>query len=434
MKKIVLDYSGRINGENGFADSADKSCRMTYHFNKVMAGSILHWKSQEYSYQIFMYSLETDPRLIYTYCYQQEENWALYCPEKSVMEWQQKDYVFKEDLFFRLLVGKADGGSIDDIPDEDELFVMEWVEEPEYVWPEYFRAECERTAESVRKYQNEEALTLMVLSDSHYVINGTWQDTAMNIKKTAEKIMPDGVVHLGDLTDGMTPEAVTKEYSAIIMEDLGKTGKPVYLCLGNHDSNYFKGNPERMSEEECSRWYLKRNEPYYYVDLNEKRVRMYFLFSFDQNESIRYGFPEKEVVWVKETLETVPYGFKVLVFSHVPPLPQIHFWSDAIRNGEEMIQVLTEWHLAHENGVLAFVHGHNHAEQIYTECVFPIVLLGCNKLEDFKDKKPEGSYTCDRRRNTVTQDLWDVMIVHPARGDIDFIRFGAGEDRHIGQI
>lgn len=433
MKPIRLDYSGRINGENGFADGAHKGFRMSYRFNKVVAGSILHWKSREYFYQIFMYSLETERRLIYSYCYQDEENWAQFCPEKCVMEWQQEDYVFKEDGYFRLLVGKVDGSPIEGPLKEEELFSMEWVEEPPYVWPTYFREECEKTVETVRKIQDEKSLSLMVLTDSHYVINGTWQDTAMNVQKTAEKITLDGVIHLGDLTDGMTPEAITKEYSGIIMDDLAKTGRPVYLCLGNHDSNYFKGNPERMSEEECSRWYLKQNESYYYVDLPEKRVRMYFLFSFDQSEQIRYGFPAKEVAWVKETLETVPEGFKVLIFSHVPPLPQIHYWSDAIRNGEELIKVLTDWHLAHENGVLAFVHGHNHAEQIYTECAFPIVSLGCNKLEDFKDKKPEGSYTCDRLRNTVTQDLWDVMVVHPEEGTVDFVRFGAGEDRHIGQ-
>ena len=77
------------------------------------------------------------------------------------------------------------------------------------------------------------------------------------------------------------------------------------------------------------------------------------------------------------------------------------------------------------------MHGHNHGEQIYRERLFPIVSLGCNKMEDFKREKPEGSWTYDRQQGTVTEDLWDVMVVHTDCAGIDFVRFGAGEDRHV---
>ncbi len=80
---------------------------------------------------------------------------------------------------------------------------------------------------------------------------------------------------------------------------------------------------------------------------------------------------------------------------------------------------------------MAYIHGHNHADQIYQERAFPIISIGCNKLEDFKDKKPEGAYTPDRKRFTVTQELWDVMIVSCDNDKIEFVRFGAGEDRTV---
>ena len=35
------------------------------------------------------------------------------------------------------------------------------------------------------------------------------------------------------------------------------------------------------------------------------------------------------------------------------------------------------------------------------------------------------------RLETVSQDLWDVMVINPEENQIDFIRFGAGEDKHI---
>ena len=135
--------------------------------------------------------------------------------------------------------------------------------------------------------------------------------------------------------------------------------------------------------------------------------------------------------WVSETLAQLPEGYKVVVFAHVPPLPQIHYWSDQIRNGEELIRLLEEHHLSHNRNIMAYVHGHNHCDQIYREREFPIISVGCSKCEYFVDKKPEGAYTPERRLGCVSQELWDTMVINTKENKIDFIRFGAGEDRII---
>ena len=81
---------------------------------------------------------------------------------------------------------------------------------------------------------------------------------------------------------------------------------------------------------------------------------------------------------------------------------------------------------------MGWIHGHSHVDQIVDEKPFPIISIGCSKLEDFREHKPGGSLTPERRRNTSSQELWDVLVLHPADGSMDLIRFGAGEDRHIG--
>ncbi len=71
----------------------------------------------------------------------------------------------------------------------------------------------------------------------------------------------------------------------------------------------------------------------------------------------------------------------------VPPLPEIHYWSKDFRNGEKMVEVLEQY--MQENSkhcVLGWIHGYNHADQIYRKRMFPIVSLGCAKVEDFKHK------------------------------------------------
>ena len=81
--------------------------------------------------------------------------------------------------------------------------------------------------------------------------------------------------------------------------------------------------------------------------------------------------------------------------------------------------------------MLGWIHGHSHADQIYDKRAFPIIGIGCAKLEDFREHKPEGSLTWNREQNTRTQELWDLLLIHPAEGSMDFLRFGAGEDRHV---
>ena len=224
-----------------------------------------------------------------------------------------------------------------------------------------------------------------------------------------------------------------------IMEDLRKNDVPVHVLLGNHDANYFAGNAEPLSEEEQHEMYLKWNtdskestakRPWYKKDYPDLKLRILFLTSFDNRETIRYGFPEQEVFWVKERLEEVPEDYKILVFSHVPPLPKIHYWSDSIRNGEELVEILETYHTNGEKcSIIGYIHGHNHADQIYTERAFPIVSLGCSKCEYFTDKKPVGSETPERKLGTICQELWDTLIIRPDEGQMDFIRFGAGKDR-----
>lgn len=429
--KIELDKNKRINQQSGYAEDSDEGTCASVHFYKAEKGNSIKWKNRGYCYQIYIYSMETEDSLIYSYCYQQEENWSTYRADLSMLEWGQEDWQFTQECYFRICIKRADGRKIEDsVPGND---IMELWQAPAlpYVSPDYFLAEAELTVKEVEQRRRDLDLVFVLLTDSHYVVNGTWEDTASNIRHVSEQIHPDAVIHMGDFTDGMVPIKITKEYTEKVMTDLKETGVPVYLCLGNHDSNYFHNNPEKMTEEEMSRYYLQKDKPYYYVDYPAQKIRVLFLYSFDYRETVRYGYPAEELGWVKDTLDETGDGWSVLVFSHVPPLPVIHFWSDEIRNGEELIQILEAYHSRNGHKVLALIHGHNHAEQVYTKRLFPIVSIGCNKLEDFKDKKPEGSHTFDRKKNTVTQDLWDVMIVSGKKDKIDFIRYGAGEDRTV---
>ena len=228
----------------------------------------------------------------------------------------------------------------------------------------------------------------------------------------------------------MTSKAVTTHYVNQIMKDFSSNGLPVYVTLGNHDFNYFRGNKQRFSAEEQQELFGLQ-EKYYYRDFGRQKIRCLFLSSYDVNTPVRYGFSDEEVQWVKETLEMTPAGYKVLVFSHEAPLDILDYWARIVRNGKELVQVLEEYNARKNCQILAFIHGHTHAEHVYRGSSFPIVSIGCNKCEYYTDKKPEHSYTYERKPGTVTQDLWDILLVDAKEECLRFVRFGAGEDRVV---
>ena len=195
-------------------------------------------------------------------------------------------------------------------------------------------------------------------------------------------------------------------------------------------------SPDTFTEEEQRKLYLAPigkdfGRLYYYCDDAINKIRMIFLHSHDYREEDRYGYSDEELQWFKETLNSTPNEYKVLVMSHVPPLAKFHFWSNIIRNDEEMMNALVMFNESRQGkAVLAWVHGHNHCDAICNECGINIVSLGCNKCEWFEDKKPCGTTTFHRKLGTVTEDLWDVMVIEES-GKVSFVRFGAGDDKEL---
>ena len=376
--------------------------------------------------KVSFYRPEIPPELIHTYCYQPEANWGAYCPELSDREWTHEDRLITEDGFIRVSaapVERASGCASFFAIDEPEAAVT-----PEPGW----MAGCLASlAERVGSVRHGDDLCLLLLADTHFCFGCNWPDTLRSLRAAAGMLRPDGIVHLGDFTDGLLPQNHTRSVARRLLSELQSVCEPLWCCIGNHDRNCFRGNPGRMSAEDCSWLYLGKNTPWYYVDIPESRIRMLFLDSFDPDEKERYGFSVKEVRWVRRTLRKTPEGYRVLVFSHVTPIASLHVWSDAIRNGERMLRTFERFHARRKGAVLGWIHGHSHADQISYDRAFPVIGIGCSKLEDFPEHKPAGSTTWKREQNSDTQELWDVLLIHKESGVLDLLRFGAGEDRHV---
>jgi len=449
----------------------DSPCHMaTEFFYPVSKGDYIECMDPDYVFAVATFSSEREDKYLYTYDYKQDEAWVVYRQDLRPDSYSQEKYVFAEDGYCRICVKRTDGGMITQ-KDADKIneILTFYCAAREFVPKECFAEEIKDTVSKVEclyeavdtgvgKYvenkQEEDdssnILTFCLLTDSHYTVNGTWQDTADNIERVIREIngvdftakepavcgeekkdtVIDGIIHLGDFTDGMTSKKVTSAYVEQMLADLKKNHLPIYLTLGNHDSNYFRGNKWRFSMEEQNSLFGLDKE-YYYKDFEKQKLRCLFLSSYDCNTPVRYGFSEEEVEWVENTLKETPDGYKVIIFSHEAPLDRLDYWARIIRNGNKLMEILEAYNAKESAQILAFIHGHTHAEHVYRGASFPIISIGCNKCEYFLDKKPAGAHAYMREIGTVTQDLWDVLMIDTEEEQLHFVRFGAGEDRAV---
>ncbi|MCI8672188.1 MAG: hypothetical protein HFI89_01650 [Lachnospiraceae bacterium] len=381
-----------------------------------------------------------------------------------------EDYVFDADCWFRVCVKREDD---EDLSEEDWALAGSLVafsgEKPSYTEQKWFTEEIERVAGEIYKAApTNRFMKLCLLADTHYTVGGTWEDTAHNIRRVAGEVGYDAIIHLGDLTDGMVSKERTVRYVKRIAEDLEACNAPVYITPGNHDSNYFRNRSNTFTPGEMRQLYCPGSgrmdqyvgiaarlaacgnqsdespaavskepadtcdhSPDYYIDIPQYAVRMIFLSSFEDTAAIRYGYRDEQLDWLKETLQTAAAGTRFLVFSHDAPLAKLDYWSFHIRNGEQLLDVLEEYNRKEQYQVAGFFYGHTHADYVFEECSFPVISVGCAKLEYFQEKKPQGAVTWPRQADTVTQELWDSLIIDFEKQKLKLVRFGAGEDREV---
>lgn len=423
----------------------------TEEFSYAKKGDVITLLDKEYVFAVAVYSLKRKEELIYTYCYQNDACWATYTQNLKPTDYAQKDYMFYSDCYFRVCVKRKDDAVITsaDIEKAEEIVGVTGFEpatssQVSGERTECFRKEITDTVSKLRGLREKcpESLLFGALTDTHYAVNGTWEDSANNIKAVAEEISYDGILHLGDLSDGMVSKERTARYAGRVLDNLRSTGAPVYFVMGNHDHNYFYNQDRVYSKEECLAVYghsiPEQKELYYYKDIEYPKVagekgslRLIALTCFDNSRLFRYGYSDEELDWLAEVLSGTPSGSKVLILSHDAPIARMDYWSNHIHNGEKLLGILERANAREDLQIVAVLSGHAHCDFLYTKCSFPMIEINCNKCEYFLDKKPEGATVPKRVPGEVSQDSWDSMLIDFAGQEIHLVRFGAGEDRLV---
>jgi predicted phosphodiesterase len=416
----------KIRAGDGLEEKGFPEMLSTPLFYEALPGDRLTLLDKAYKFNVATYQPEIEPRWIYTYAYAPDQSWTVYRNDLSGDTYRQDDYIFRERLYFRVCLRKADGNNFNEYDDVNNILAFEAAPREDKPLKPWLVGEALRVSQKINSLKTPGDLVFAMLTDTHYVVNGTWEDTAAGLAAVHKAAGFDGIIHLGDFTDGMTSGRVTRHYAGKILEDLKSLNIPVWAALGNHDSNYFKKNPDRFSVAEQIDIYLDGDSPRYFIDFEKQGLRLIILDSFDADEELRYGYSRACVGWLAHTLDGMPEGWKALVCSHLPPVTRLQYWAKEIRGDRELMETLN----ARADRVLAFINGHNHADRIDNEA-FPIISLANAKCEAFTEYKPPGFITPERKPDTVFQECWDVMLINPESKKARFIRFGSGRDKII---
>ncbi|MEK4362260.1 metallophosphoesterase [Paenibacillus sp. FSL M8-0212] len=417
----------KIRAGDGLQELGHPEMLSTTLFYLAQPGDILRLKNSEYKFNVATYAAEVQDRWIYTYAYAPDESWTVYRKDLSGNSYRQNDYVFTESVYFRVCLRKMNGAEFESSEDINHILSFKKNETPPPEMKPWLRNEVERVSKQVMSIRENGDIPFLLLTDTHYTVNGTWDDTSASIQQLHKEIGLDGIIHLGDFTDGMTSREVSRHYVEQIFGDLKKSGIPLWVTLGNHDTNYFGNNPDPFSLKEQCELYLGRDEPRYYVDFSRHKMRFLFLDSFDPDEKFRYGYNVECIQWLNTQLENTPDDWKVAIFSHLTPVRRLQHWAKELRGENELIGSLNN----HADKILAFINGHNHGDFLDNEEGFPIISIVNSKCEAFTEYKPEGFITPDRKLGETSQEAFDIMLVNSEKRQIRFVRFGAGKDKFV---
>lgn len=312
---------------------------------------------------------------------------------------------------------------------------------------DYFTDEVEDCVTKLLDECTQKSLVFAVLSDSHYNGSNNTKNTIKNIGAVNSKYKLDGVYHLGDIVNGDSEKVITTALISEVRNGLYEVNPESYLITGNHDDNSFTSidsHPHQYTKAEQYSIMCRykdvdverpSNKLYWYKDYHSFGVRVVCLDSHMGEGTNGYGsswgYPIEVVNWVRDVALKTEH--QVLFMTHIPLTADYNAYQSETVNAEELRSVITDF--INEGGtVIGFIHGHTHWDFIGMKKpnTFHEISIGAsNTTMSYGSYKPDEAVVQERTTGTVTEDLWDIVVVQPEVKRIKMIRFGAGTDREI---
>ena len=370
------------------------------------------------------------------------------------------------DTFTRTFIADTDGYNIVCYipknavldPTAKYLITLEKVPAFDPEAPEFFEEEMTETLDSVRKCQTEPCLVFPLITDIHYGSDtcegNKWiftEDTIKNLKRFVGEVNCDGVICLGDITDGgyhsNYPSSVSNTIlvGSMLLNTLRELDVPLYFTMGNHDdSRYFSSS--WMTIEQIYATYMSqscKNVIFdmgyyglnYYADFESFGVR---LISIDTNKAPTvsgagaYGFSNQTVAFLTSSLASMDSSWMAVVITHAPIFGKLLKEGASAINGSANVQNA----IRNSGKTVAIFSGHTHYD-VFDVDEFIHTVTAANKVslrtedQDIELVGNELGRVYIRQTNTKTEDLWEAVVLRPFSRILDLVRFGSGVNRRF---
>ena len=317
----------------------------------------------------------------------------------------------------------------------------------------YYLGEIKDTAQKIRALTKEPALVFFLCSDIHYNsvdMNNLLKldsvtDMTTNMAALKKQIKVDGLICLGDIVDAKPPTTMeeTKQQIDYVMKRLQGVGVPLIYSMGNHDDNRYISHKDGtvLTPQQIESMFMRYTLPNkvidpsmnglnYYVDYDRLKIRVFVVDSNYPNPTDGFhwshGFSDKTVEWFSNCLNEVPKGLSILVLTHRRFFQSKNSDGEWIYNQMKMVETVNNF-IANGGTYIATISGHIHRDYSHSKpfLEFSVAAQKCQNIEAKKGK----AIAPERKLNTASEDLWDVLVIRPQSRKINTVRFGAGDDR-----
>lgn len=309
---------------------------------------------------------------------------------------------------------------------------------------EYFEAEAVATIDSVKNLLTEPCLVFPLLTDIHYKSSAEkpdlFDDSIENIKRIHKDIAYDFVLNLGDNTDGEAAQETTLVLAEYMIKRFREVGVPYYCAIGNHDTNYYNGNVFTLAQ--MYRGYISGTKDGAfnlatlgtdcYKDFDNLGIRLVVI---NANHNNRYEYSLDTAAWL--TSDALNTDKIVLLAMHLSPIKTQNYSKENPANSDAIMAALQAF--VSKGGTLIQLCGHSHADyhfvtpwlSVFSNCAkfaqADVTSDGLSQVTGY-----EGEIlTPERVAGTASEDCWTVVVVRTQARKINFVRFGAGDDREF---
>ncbi|MBQ1331462.1 MAG: metallophosphoesterase, partial [Lachnospiraceae bacterium] len=272
-----LRKDSSVRAEDGFLEAC-AGVDVTPEPIRVEKGDRLEPTEDGVPYSLFYYREEVPVGMILSRGARIESNWTTYTGEHDT-EWRTEPFTFERDGYVRIAFRGGPRIAVKKGVNAaylDTLIRFRRAGRPrEVAAGEVCVREASRLDERLREQTAPDDLRLLLCTDSHYAAGGTWDQTAQNLINVNRRISLDGLIFLGDLTDGAQPHDETLRYAKHVLEDLEGLKLPLFMCIGDHDFNMLGPEKDHIDRKAAEKLYLGRGENLV-IDFTALRVRLIF--------------------------------------------------------------------------------------------------------------------------------------------------------------